>query len=456
MRSESLRYQLLKRLLWPLIPILIIGAVIAYLFALQAATNAEDLGLLDDALDLAKQIQTHQGKIELELPLAAQQMLLANNDDQVRYAAWSDANQLLAGDHRLITVTLPLSEENHRFQNITLDSQQHRVVVLRHVAEEKTVFIAVAQTMHGRNRLSNQAFFGILIPEALLALVSITVILFGVKRGLSPVEWLRNEIVSRSPHDLRPIEEMPAPEELRPVVHGINELLTELALSFADHRRFIADAAHQLRTPLAALSSQIEVHLEQPPQDASVMLRQLLTTTQRTSHLVNQLLSLAKLEHTEQTVCTKLPLNLQDVVCDATADYVVMADRKHIILNFALQPCQIIGNAVLLRELISNLLDNALRHSPEGGLVNVSLCKDGVHCLLTVEDNGAGVPEGDLGKLGFPFYRGTSTDDKGCGLGLAIVKEIASLHDATVSFDNVSNRSGFRVSVRFNVEQMHR
>lgn len=446
MYSNSLRRHLLKRLLWPLIPILLIGAGLAYLFAIRAASDANDLGLLDDALDLAKQIHFQQGKVGLELPLAAQQMLLVNNDDHVSYAAWDESQRVFAGESKLLSLVLPLVKENHRFQDIKLGGIKYRAVVLRDSASGEPVYIAVAQTTHGRTRLSNRIFLGMLIPEALLALVSISVILFGVKRGLSPVESLRDEIISRSPTDLRPIAESPAPSELRPVIHGINELLETLAKSFADHRRFIADAAHQLRTPLAALSSQLEVNLQQPPENTAALLRQLLATTQRTSHLANQLLSLAKLEHTEQALCQKSAVKLYEIVRETAADFVTLAARKNSTLEFDIQPCTLNGNALLLRELLANLLSNAIHYTPSGGHVQVRLTNEN---KLSVEDNGIGVAESELSMLGVPFHRMTSAQPEGCGLGLAIVLEIARLHQAEIHFERVSERGGLRVSVQF-------
>ena len=283
----------------------------------------------------------------------------------------------------------------------------------------------------------------------MLALVSIVVIFFGVRQGLSPVVLLRDEIASRSSTNLRPIEETPAPAELTPIIHGINELLANLATAFASHRRFIADAAHQLRTPLASLSSQIEVGLDRPPEDIKELLRQLLATTQRTTHLANQLLSLARLEHTEQSMYEVATVELREVFFETTTDIVTLAARKGVELDFDLQPCQMQGSPLMLRELLANLLDNAVRYTPAGGRVSVSLRADAQNILLTVEDSGPGVPADELGRLGTPFHRLASGHPEGCGLGLAIVREIARLHGAEVHFSQGAGGRGLQVRIQF-------
>ena len=267
---------------------------------------------------------------------------------------------------------------------------------------------------------------------------------------------LRDKIASRSSANLQPIEEHSTPAELAPIIHGTNELLANLATAFAGHRRFIADAAHQLRTPLASLSSQIEVALNNPGKDTRELLYQLLATTRRTTHLANQLLSLARLEHTEQSVYEVEAIELKEVFLDATADIVILAARKNVELDFNLQPCQIEGSRLMLRELLVNLLDNAVRYTPPGGKVAAALQADRHNIALTVEDNGPGVPLEDLSKLGTPFHRLASPQSEGCGLGLAIVREIARLHKAEVHFSQGTEGHGLRVSIKFPAQQTSR
>jgi two-component system sensor histidine kinase TctE len=436
--SISLRRRLLKWLLWPLAFILLMGSVIAYLFALDAATNVYDLGLLDNALDLSKQVEMQGGGLTIDLP---------NNEDRVSYAAWDDGGRLFSGTAKLLSDGALPEKVNHLFRDVTVDGEQNREVLMRGKFAGRDFYIAVAQTMHGRGHLADGILASILVPEVLLALVSVAAILLGVQRGLSPVQLLRDEIARRSPADLRPIKESPAPSELAPIIHGINDLLSNLAAAFASHRRFIADAAHQLRTPLASLSSQIEVGLENPPADVKVLLRQLLATTQRTTHLANQLLSLARLEHTEQSMHEAVEVDLGQVFLDA---------RKGVELDFDLQPCRMQGSPLMLRELLANLLDNAVRYTPAGGRVAVNLKSGDQAVILSIADDGPGVAEDELLKLGTPFYRLSSGHPEGCGLGLAIVREIARLHGADIGFERAEGGHGLKVSVRFSKAQDQR
>ncbi|MDE1990352.1 MAG: sensor histidine kinase N-terminal domain-containing protein [Betaproteobacteria bacterium] len=450
-RRTSLYQLLLRWLLGPLIVILLAGSVLAYLFSLRAAMNVYDLGLLDDALDLSKQVVVRDGEMQLALPPAALQMLQENNDDRVTYAAWDDRGHVFSGNPRLFASEGLPAEDGHQFRDLTLNGEENRAIVMKGKVGRTPFFIAVAQTLHGRDRLRDGIFASILLPEALLALVSVAVILFGVRFALAPVKLLRNEIVSRSSADLRPIGEAGAPAELFPVVHGINELLANLADSFASHRRFIADAAHQLRTPLASLSSQIEVALEKPPSDVRALLRELLATTNRTTHLANQLLSLARLEHTESSMLEVAAVSLERVCREASADFVTQAARKGVDLEFVLEPCQVRGSPLMLRELLANLLDNAIRYTPSGGQVGVGLKKGQDGVVLTVEDNGPGVAEAEWPNLGTPFHRLASDFPEGCGLGLAIVREIARLHEAELAFGRSAAGHGLKVSVYFKI-----
>ena len=449
MSPDSLRLQLLRRLLLPLSIILLSGSIFAYFFALNSAVNAYDLGLMNDALDISKQVEVKGGHLTLNLPPAARQMLLSNNLDRVSYAAWEEGGDVFSGNPKLLLQSIQLPDENHYFQDMELNGETHRAILLKGKIEGRLFYIVVAQTVHGRDHLAGGIVVSILIPEVMLAFVTIAVILLGVRSGLTPVERLRDEISLRSSNDLRPIQENAAPAELAPIIHGINELLLNLSTSFASHRRFIADAAHQLRTPLAGLSSQIEVALATPPADQQTLLKQLLTTTQRTAHLANQLLSLARLEHTEQLMFETGNVDMPLIMSDCAADFVTLGARKNVELEFDLQACRLTGSALMLRELMANLLDNAVRYTPEGGRVKISIKAVKDQCVLSVEDSGPGVAESELAGLGTPFHRLSSTQAEGCGLGLAIVREISRLHGAELRFARVATGNGLQASVIF-------
>ncbi len=449
-------YQIFLRwLLLPLVVVLLVGSLMAYQFSLHAAMKVLDLGLYDNALDLSKQIQKGPQGLVINLPTAALQMLQENNDDQVIYAAWDHSGHVFSGNSRLWRPQPSSASGQPVFEDLNFEGGILRAVYTQGMIGDQPYFIAVAQTLHGRNRLSDGLFANILVPEALLLLACIAILLLGIRRTLVPVYQLRKDIGQRSANDLRPLEERTAPIELRPIIHGINELLQDLSLSFASHRRFIADASHQLRTPLASLSSQLEVALEHPPQDLRPLFIDLLATTRRSTHLANQLLSLARLEHTEASMIECVQVDLQQICREVAVDFVARAEQQQVELIFEPTPLSVFGSPLMLRELLGNLLDNALRYTPEKGRVLIRLSQgDQDHAgQLIIQDDGPGVPATELGKLCIPFHRVSGDQTPGCGLGLAIVQEIVRLHAAQLHFTCPQSGGGLRVEVSFHPQK---
>ncbi len=446
--ASSLHQELLRRLLWPLIPVLLLGAVLSYGLARHAAVDAYDAGILDDARDLAQQVQFRDVRLQLELPEVAAQMLAFSNDDPVIYAVWGENGEHIAGDEQLeaaIVTTRKAGRE--KFLDIELSGKSYRGVVLPESHNGKRFIVAVAQTVNGRTGLEHEIFVSMLLLGGVLITVSIAIVISAVKIGLRPVEQLRDVIALRTPSDLSQITESSAPLELRPIIRGINELLGKLSTSFGAYRRFVADAAHQLRTPLAALGSQLEINLINTPADTSTLLKQLLDTTQRTSHLANQLLSLARLEHTEKTAIDSKELDVKMLIQEAASTFVSSAVRKAVEFEFSIEISTLYGSALLLRELLSNLLDNAVRYAPSCSVIRVSLWREGDIVSLQIVDAGPGVPDAELSKLGTPFHQLPTSLPKGCGLGLAIVCEIAHLHSGSVVFNPGENGIGLAVTV---------
>lgn len=444
----SLHQQLLRRLLWPLIPVLLLGAILSYWLARHAAVDAYDAGILDDAHDLAQQVHLRDGRLILNLPDVAAQMLAFNNDDPVIFAVWSESGEHIAGDRQLeASIGATVKKGREQFFDIDLSEKFYRGVVLPESHDGARFMVAVAQTVKGRARLEYEIFISMLLLGGVLITVSIAIVISAVRIGLRPVEQLRDAIAQRNPSDLSQIAESSAPLELRPIIRGINELLNILSASFGAYRRFVADAAHQLRTPLAALGSQLEINLVHPPEDISALLKQLLDTTQRTSHLANQLLSLARLEHTEKTAMDSKAFDFTILIQEAASVFVLNAARKSVEFEFSIELSSIYGSALLLRELLSNLFDNAVRYAPSCSVIRVSASRSGDAVRLQIVDAGPGVPVGELSKLGTPFHQLPNSSPKGCGLGLAIVCEIAHLHGGEVIFSLGENGVGLAVTV---------
>lgn len=450
--SNSLHKALLRRLLWPLIPMLLLVATLSYALAKYAAVNAYDAGILDDARDLAQQVHLVDGRLTLELPEVAAQMLALNNDDPVIYAVWSKTGEYIAGDRQIQTLAGTAGITGKKFFDIDISNKLYRALVLPEARGGVKFNVAIAQAVKGRTNLIHEIFISMLLLGGVLIAVSVAIVMSAVRIGLRPVEQLRDAIARRNSNDLSQITESSAPLELRPIIRGINELLRKLSISFGEYRRFVADAAHQLRTPLAALGGQLENSLASPPADNPALLKQLLHTTQRTSHLANQLLSLARLEHTENSVIDIKELDITILIQESVSTFVIAAAKKSVEFEFAIEPSTMIGSALLLHEMLSNLFDNALRYAPSNSVISVSAQRLGDAIKLQIADAGPGVPVGELSKLGTPFYQ-LSHDSpkdnlaKGCGLGLAIVCEIVHLHGGEVLFNGGEGGVGLAVTV---------
>jgi two-component system, OmpR family, sensor histidine kinase TctE len=278
-------------------------------------------------------------------------------------------------------------------------------------------------------------------------------------RGIRPLNELEQRIRARKPDDLSPIEESFIPQEVAPLVSSINDLLTRLKASLTNQKRFLADAAHQLKTPLAGLRMQAELaQRESNPQEVHGSLQQIARSSMRATHTVNQLLALARAETTGRTLPT-VPIDLAKLVTGVVQDSVPRAMEQGIDLGYDGPDCMpanciMEGNRTLLQEMVRNLVDNAIHYSGAGGIVTARVLFDrfsGVQ-ILQVEDNGPGIPEGERELVLQPFYRALGTNVDGSGLGLAIVHEIAQQHGASVHMEDAqTERSprGLRVSVRF-------
>jgi len=291
-----------------------------------------------------------------------------------------------------------------------------------------------------------------ILPQLMLIVFAGLMLWYAVGRGLAPLERLRREIENRSHRDLSALPVEDTPQEVRPLISAMNQLLDRLSLALASQQRFIADAAHQLRTPIAGLKTQTELALRQTPTgEAHDTLKQLRSATERATHLVNQLLSLARAEPPAGRVQPGERIDLEGLARAATAEWVPRALARDVDLGFDPDSRAVLveGDPFLLREMLNNLLDNAVRYTHAGGQVTVCVgAKDG-RPLLTIEDNGPGIPETERARVFERFYRVLGTGVEGCGLGLAIVREIAQSHGAEVRLTPAQGGAGTIAQVIF-------
>jgi two-component system, OmpR family, sensor histidine kinase TctE len=284
----------------------------------------------------------------------------------------------------------------------------------------------------------------------LIALGSIALAWFGVSRGLIPLEHLRSELSNRAPRDLRPLETAAVPIEISPVVNAFNGLLDHLRDASTMQQRFLANAAHQLRTPLAGLQMHLELLLRRDlPADVRPELERMHSATVRASRLANQLLALAKAEIAPDHGREFEILDLRTIADAAARDWASKAIAQNIDLGFSLERAVILGDPLLLPELIDNLIDNALRYTGAGGSVTVSTgCEQDIP-YLSVEDTGPGIPRSERSKVLERFYRIAGTPGEGSGLGLAIVQEVVDRHGGTLEITDRGDLRGTCVRVLF-------
>lgn len=310
--------------------------------------------------------------------------------------------------------------------------------------------LQIAQPQDERDALATQTALRTLIPFAALMPIFGVLIWLGVGTGLRPLESLSRAVGKRRPDAMAPIDETGLPGELRPLGASLNGLLARLSDALSAQRRFTADAAHELRTPLAALTLQLDLARRSgTPGELVASLADLEAGVARASHVVEQLMTLARVEP-EALALQKSRCDLVAIAKDAIVARASLAERRKIDLGLArAEVASVDGDPTALAILLSNLVDNALRYTPPGGRIDVSVsCPDGVP-VLEVADTGPGIPAAERERVFDRFYRGAHADEPGSGLGLSIVKRIADAHGATIALGAPASGSGLVVRVRF-------
>ena len=449
MRQQGLRVRLLRWMLPPIVALLGLGGLLAYFPSIDAATDAYDLALTDAGIALGQRIRRDGERYTIDLPGAAEQVLRTDKYDTIYYRVRAPDGSGLAGDPDL---PLPPRDAVPQDGVIAYDTlyrgvQVRAVSVLVPCAAEVCT-VQVAETLNKRKRLVRGIVLSSLMPEALLAVAMLVIVWFGVARGLSPLERLSGEIKARSPRDLSPMDADRAPEEARTLVHALNGLLARVDDANRNQQHFIANAAHQLRTPLAGLQAHAELALRQPvPEAARAQLEQVHRATERTVRLANQLLSLSHAEPGAAATDLQGTADLRSVVEDGADDWVHRALAKGVDLGFDLAEAPVRGDAFMLREAAANLVYNAIEYTPAGGSVTVRTGLREGAARLEVEDDGPGIPPAERRRVLERFYRLPGSPGVGSGLGLAIVHETARAHGGTVEILEGPGGRGTRVAV---------
>jgi len=447
--KTSIRRRLLVFLIGPLILMVAGAGAVTYWVAIRSANDAYDRSLLDPALDIAENLRIDLAGAHVDLPQKALEALVYDQVDRVIFQVRGPTNVIVDG-----VADLPpppeLGAGQHIFFDGTSDGENIRVAAHRTASG---YVVQVGETLHKRNRLVGEILAAELLPTLLIAVVAIALAWLGIAHGLRPLEELRTELTRRAPHDLRPLSESTAPVEISPVVEAFNGLLERVRDASMMQQRFLANAAHQLRTPLAGLQMHLELLLRSTlSTDVRVELERMHGATVRASRLANQLLALAKAESAPDLGRELERIDLRAIAGAAAREWAPRAHALDIDLGFSLNRAEILGDPLLLPELVDNLIDNALRYTPTGGTVTVGTGCAGDVPFLCVEDTGPGIPEVERDKVLERFYRIPGTLGEGSGLGLSIVREVVARHDGLLEIGAPTGHRGTRFCIRFPTE----
>lgn len=464
---------------WMLAPLLLLWPMsvgLTWVVAENIANRPFDRALTETARNLAQQVAISHNEVVFQLPPTISEFLKADNADDIYFQVLGVRGEFVSGDRSL---PVPVAEEARQPGTVKMradeiDNQPIRVayvwVEVQGADEGQLALVQVAETLNKRSHLATEIIKGVILPQFVILPLAVVLVWLALSRGIAPLSELQQRIRRRQSDDLSPIDEHEAPEEVAPLVRSINDLLARLDQSIKTQKHFLADAAHQLKTPLAGLRMQAELAQreidagQRDPQELKRSLRQIARSSQRAAHMVNQLLALARAENQGQAP-RRHDVPLGEIATEVVRDFVPRALDKRIDLGYegpqrGLGPAGrplLRGNPLLVKELVRNLVDNALLYTPEGGTVTVRVLHDpfGQVVVLQVEDSGPGIPSHERELVFQPFYRALGTEVDGSGLGLAIVREIAQQHGAEVSIEDVraspADARGTRITVRFPV-----
>jgi two-component system sensor histidine kinase TctE len=436
------------------------SVVLTWPVAQSIAHGPYDRALGEMTRVLAQQIRVDGGRVAFTLPSGAAALLHADEADQIYFQVLGARGEHVGGDSAL---PVPPEEEIPstgvlRYRDDQLHNKPVRVAYLwvampdapRIPGTTAPALVQVAETLGKRSQLANEIIKGVILPQFVILPLAVLLVWLALARGIAPLNELQQRIRQRKADDLSPIDEMEAPEEVSPLVRAINDLLGRLDRSFATQKRFLADAAHQLKTPLAGLRTQAELAQreidagQREPEALKRSLQQIARASQRAAHMVNQLLAMARAEDREMAA-RAVEVNLARLATETVRDFVPRALEQRLDLGYEgpgaegdstpTERSRVIGHPLLLREMLRNLIDNALHYTPAGGTITVRLICDpfGQVVVLQIEDSGPGIPVGERELVLQPFYRVLGSDVDGSGLGLAIVSEIVRQHGGTLT-----------------------
>ncbi len=454
-QTRSLRRQLLLWLLLPQMVLWLGGGALTYRIALNYAEKGLDQSLTQSVHALARQVKPMGSGLLVDFPQAAQAILEEDPSDRVSYMVSSPPGKFLIGNQAISAPPNNPAPGSLIFYPIEIAGTPMRAVAMDVAfgdeAHPQRLRVQLAKSHVARERIAAELIGDLFAPLLLLGLVLSVLVYAGIKRGMAPLTKLERQLKQRSMADLTPLEFAAAPAEVHTLVDAINRLLKAVRRSVSQEKRFIHDAAHQLRTPLAGLINQTELALgESDPGALKARLLKVHAGAQRSAHLMNQLLALAR----SGSEVPMTQVDLAHLAQDVAREFSPRAVALKVDLGYEGDAhAWIQGSPVLLREAISNLIDNALRYGVcrDAGnepTITLSVRQQGEHLELAVEDNGPGLGDAQREQAFERFWRDSDLPG-GCGLGLSIVQEIAQRHRGEARVSAVQPQ-GLRVTIQLN------
>lgn len=447
---KSIRLSLLKRMIVPLLAIHLLGASMTYWLAWRPAETAFDQSLADAAWALIPQLRELRGGVQVDLPHELERMLRMDHFDAIYFTVRTPAGLTLAGDEDFPALHEPERNDTPLSYDGAIRGKPIRIISLRTSIGTEPVTIGVGETLAKRSDLRSSMFLLLLALEGALTATTMLIVWFAVGTGLQPLQRLQSDLNRHDEDDLSELSLASIPTELFPLVTSLNALLQRIQAGILARQDFLANVAHQLRTPLAGLRLQLEWlqqrYTNEP--EAAKSAEMMMLSTERMIRQTNQFMAMARAEPSQFEKTRLSPLRLDKLVGEAVQQFVEEADKKNIDLGFELWPATVLGDRFLLRDLIDNLTDNAIQYSPDGAAVTVRCSEKNGHVVLAVEDQGRGISPADRELI---FKRHYRVDDTvpGNGLGLAIVLDIVKDHGAEILLEAGPDGLGTSFSVHF-------
>lgn len=453
--SLSLRTRLLRQLGWPLLTVLLLSGVYDYVRALERARSDQDLALERIAIALASRLDLDaddkEDNLAPHLHGTVEAIQRADGMDLLYFMATGERQGLIGGDQALSSIVDRQARQDATFVDHQFNGQDVRVVTYPHLSPIGQTTVVVAQTTRRRDDQARLVLFDTLTPNVVLLVLALLLVRRAVTQALRPLDELSSAFAVRHAEDLSPVTDLSLPKELVPVIKAINQLVSNLRNAAQMQQTFLSNAAHQLRTPLAGIQTQIELALREDPSvpQHRERLSAVDAALRRLARSTHQMLALARSGPQAVTVDAMGVVDLQVLLEEAASTWLDTALQAGVDLGFEASPAKVWGSAWMLGEALNNMVHNAIRHSPRDGKVTVRCGTDAQGAgWLSVEDEGPGIALSERARVFERFYQAAGAASGGSGLGLAIVREVAQRHGASVTLADPPSGRGLLLTIR--------